>query len=170
MNRDTLDEYAPEGTEDWSDYDEDFEYDGLTTARYDDHGFLPGREQTSKRRQFLRELLDYQAKWYLDDVIDANEEEEAEQTNGKDETMMEIDDEMMVEQDNEEVAGDEEYDIEDNEGFEELSPEEEERQLREFRDMEKEDREFPDEIELEPSESAIERLKRYRGLKKLIQL
>lgn len=57
MNRDTLDEYAPEGTEDWSDYDEDFEYDGLTTARYDDHGFLPGREQTSKRRQFLRELL-----------------------------------------------------------------------------------------------------------------
>lgn len=80
---------------------------------------------------------------------------------------MEIDDEMMVEQDNEEVAGDEEYDIEDNEGFEELSPEEEERQLREFRDMEKEDREFPDEIELEPSESAIERLKRYRGLKNL---
>ncbi|AJU62664.1 Tsr1p [Saccharomyces cerevisiae YJM326] len=167
MNRDTLDEYAPEGTEDWSDYDEDFEYDGLTTARYDDHGFLPGREQTSKKAAVPKGTSDYQAKWYLDDVIDANEEEEAEQTNGKDETMMEIDDEMMVEQDNEEVAGDEEYDIEDNEGFEELSPEEEERQLREFRDMEKEDREFPDEIELEPSESAIERLKRYRGLKNL---
>ncbi|CAD6608279.1 XXYS1_4_G0045070.mRNA.1.CDS.1 [Saccharomyces cerevisiae] len=167
MNRDTLDEYAPEGTEDWSDYDEDFEYDGLTTARYDDHGFLPGREQTSKMAAVPKGTSDYQAKWYLDDVIDVNEEEEAEQTNGRDETMMEIDDEMMVEQDNEEVAGDEEYDIEDNEGFEELSPEEEERQLREFRDMEKEDREFPDEIELEPSESAIERLKRYRGLKNL---
>ncbi|QHS72174.1 small subunit rRNA maturation protein TSR1 [Saccharomyces paradoxus] len=167
MNRDTLDEYAPEGTEDWSDYDEDFEYDGLTTARYDDHGYLPGREQASKNAAVPKGTSDYQAKWYLDDVIDVNDEEEAEQANGKDEAMMEIDDETMMDQENEEIADDEEYEIEDNEKFEELSPEEEERQLREFRDMEKEDREFPDEIELEPGESAIERLKRYRGLKNL---
>nr|5IW7_A Chain A, Ribosome biogenesis protein TSR1,Ribosome biogenesis protein TSR1 [Saccharomyces cerevisiae S288C]5IW7_B Chain B, Ribosome biogenesis protein TSR1,Ribosome biogenesis protein TSR1 [Saccharomyces cerevisiae S288C]5IW7_C Chain C, Ribosome biogenesis protein TSR1,Ribosome biogenesis protein TSR1 [Saccharomyces cerevisiae S288C]5IW7_D Chain D, Ribosome biogenesis protein TSR1,Ribosome biogenesis protein TSR1 [Saccharomyces cerevisiae S288C] len=106
MNRDTLDEYAPEGTEDWSDYDEDFEYDGLTTARYDDHGFLPGREQTSKKAAVPKGTSDYQAKWYLDDVIPSS-------------------------------------------------------------GSSKEDREFPDEIELEPSESAIERLKRYRGLKNL---
>ncbi|EJS44382.1 tsr1p [Saccharomyces arboricola H-6] len=168
MNRDNLDEYAPEGIEDWSDCDEDFEYDGLTTARYDDHGYLPGREQALKKATVPKGTSDYQAKWYLDDVIGATDGEEMEQADDEGEAMMEIDDEVtMMEQNNEEMTNDERYDIDDNEIFEELSPEEEERQLREFRDMEKEDREFPDEIELEPSEPAIERLKRYRGLKNL---
>ncbi|CAI4057625.1 hypothetical protein SKDZ_04G1790 [Saccharomyces kudriavzevii ZP591] len=168
INKDNLDEYAPEGVEDWSDYGEDFEYEDLTTARYDDHGFLPGRDQTSKKAVVPNGTSDYQAKWYLDDVIEVNDDEEDGQANEQEEAMMEIDDEMtMMDQGSEEMVDDERFEMEDSEGFEELSPEEEERQLREFRDMEKEDKEFPDEIELEPSVSAVERLKRYRGLKNL---
>ncbi|CAI4057624.1 small subunit rRNA maturation protein TSR1 SKDI_04G1820 [Saccharomyces kudriavzevii IFO 1802] len=168
INKDNLDEYAPEGVEDWSDYGEDFEYEDLTTARYDDHGFLPGRDQTSKKAVVPNGTSDYQAKWYLDDVIEVNDDEEDGQAIEQEEAMMEIDDEMtMMDQGNEEMVDDERFEMEDSEGFEELSPEEEERQLREFRDMEKEDKEFPDEIELEPSVSAVERLKRYRGLKNL---
>ncbi|CAI1936135.1 hypothetical protein SEUBUCD646_0D01830 [Saccharomyces eubayanus] len=168
MNRDTLDEYAPEDVEDWSDYDDDFGYEDLTTARYDDHGYLPGREQASKKVAVPKGTSDYQAKWYLDDVIEAADEEEMEQADEEEEAMMDVDDGItVIDQDNEEMENDERYEIEDDEKFEEFSPEEEERQLREFRDMEKEDREFPDEIELEPTESAVERLKRYRGLKNL---
>ncbi|CAI4059565.1 hypothetical protein SUVZ_04G1820 [Saccharomyces uvarum] len=168
MNRDTLDEYAPEDVEDWSDYDDDFGYEDLTTARYDDHGYLPGREQASKKVAVPKGTSDYQAKWYLDDVIEVADEEEMEQADEEEEAIMEVDDGMtMIDQDNGEMENDDRYEIEDDEKFEEFSPEEEERQLREFRDMEKEDREFPDEIELEPTESAVERLKRYRGLKNL---
>lgn len=160
-NQDTLEDYAPQGDGDerWSDQ-EDFEYDNLTAARYDDHGFLPGREHASRKPKVPKGTSDYQARWYLDDALDADDAE------------CESDSEMAIEHTEEsamvdDINQDEELEDGQDEMFVDLDPEEEERQLQEYRALEKEDREFPDEFELEPSQSAIERLKRYRGLKNL---
>ncbi|SCU94438.1 LAME_0F07448g1_1 [Lachancea meyersii CBS 8951] len=172
--QETLDDYAPENVDDemHSD-DEGFQYDDLTAARYDDHGFLPGRELTVKKIRLPKGTSEYQARWYLDDVIDAADEEEL--TNADEADMaIDQDDHDGVSDDLEDGMADEL--LENQEDFEEdnqddmyvdLSPEEEERQLNEYRALEKEDREFPDEIELNPSQPATERLKRYRGLKNL---
>ncbi|CCD27115.1 small subunit rRNA maturation protein TSR1 NDAI_0J02230 [Naumovozyma dairenensis CBS 421] len=173
-NRDDLDDYAPEDLEmeQWSDEDDDFAYDDLKAARYDDHGFLPGREQKEKKVKVPKGTSDYQAKWYVDDVVNVSDDEDTEEhdfqkalagneNNGTlydyEQNMDDANNDMNMEEDEEDHA--------DN--FVDLSPEEEERQLQEYMAMEKEDREFPDEIELNPNESAIERLKRYRGLKNL---
>lgn len=171
-DRDTLEEYAPVDMEfeDWSD-DEGYEYENLQAARYDDHGFLPGREQKARKHKIPKGTSDYQAKWYLDDIVEVGDDEELES-----EEEIEDDEEMQVENIDEfahEGFIDDDDDRTDarttvaEDMFVELSPEEEERQLQEYRALEKEDREFPDEIELDPSQSAIEALKYYRGLKNL---
>lgn len=84
-----------------------------------------------------------------------------------------IDEDANVEDGPQEIGMDEEDDMKSQYGdnqlemFVELSPEEEEEQLRQYREMEKEDREFPDEIELAPEESAKQKLGHYRGIKSL---
>lgn len=165
-NRETLDEFAPIDAEMEDMSEEDFEYDDLKAARYDEHGFLPGREQHTAKVHVPKGTSDYQAKWYLDDVVPSDGEEE--EYASIDEDVADMDEGMDLDQqdyDQEEMDGDD-RDVNDL-TFVDLSPEEEARQLNEYRALEKEDREFPDEIELDPSESAIERLKRYRGLKNL---
>ena len=150
--------------EDWTYEDDDFEYDNLSSARYDDHGFLPGREQFHKQVKVPKGTSDYQAKWYLDDVVDDADEPEE---NDFQERLIEDDAgmtyDMDVDNEEDENNEDREGDEESDDDFVELTVEEEERQLKEYRALEQEDREFPDEIELDPSESGIERLKRYRG-------
>lgn len=166
--RDTLDDYAPAEAGLEYDYDDDFEYDDLKAARYDDHGFLPNEYEQAKNVKVPTGTSDYQAKWYLDDVFDNNAVPGEDEGDEDDDAMMINDDngmfdhDMPVDDDADELEG-----SENDEDFVDLSPEEEERQLREYRELEKEDRDFPDEIELNPSESGIERLKRYRGLKNL---
>ncbi|CCE61752.1 hypothetical protein TPHA_0B00800 [Tetrapisispora phaffii CBS 4417] len=176
--RETLEEYALEDLdiEEWSDYDDDFEYENLTSARYDDHGFLPGRETAAKKVKLPKGTSEYQAKWYLDDVIDIDEDDEIEDHIGEEDLVeklqTEYDEDMNMDTDDlasnhvafsttdaQTEAGDDD--------FIDLSPEEEERQWREFKAQESDDRDFPDEIELNPTESGIERMKRYRGLKNL---
>ncbi|SCU84328.1 LAFA_0D09362g1_1 [Lachancea sp. 'fantastica'] len=170
IDQDTLDEFAPQSIDNVMETDDEgFQYDDLTNARFDDHGFLPGSEQAEKRKVVPKGTSEYQARWYLDDVIDAADEEEL--TNGDDADMA-IDEDAEVGAASDEMAeeiGEDQINDADaqDEMYVDLSPEEEERQLNEYRALEKEDREFPDEIELEPSQSAIERLKRYRGLKSL---
>lgn len=171
--QDTLDEFAPVDMEfeDMSDEDE-FEYSNLKAARYDDHGFLPGREQQSKKYKIPKGTSEYQAKWYLEDVVEVDDDEELEpdheETAMDDMDMDEAVDEYAHEGFNDEMEDDfTDAKTTTEDLFVELSPEEEERQLREYRALEKEDREFPDEIELEPTQSAIEALKYYRGLKNL---
>lgn len=171
-NRESLEEYAPDDLdmEQLSD-EEDFEYDNLKSARYDDHGFLPGGEKSALNSKVPKGTSQYQAKWYVNDIVDVedeeveNEDEEAEQE--EDEDM--IEETMDIDQHPYDEAMDEDGSQLDPKDatFVDLSAEEEERQLKEYRNLEKEDREFPDEIELEPSESAIQRLKRYRGLRSL---
>ncbi|SCU88848.1 LADA_0E12376g1_1 [Lachancea dasiensis] len=167
-SQDTLDDYAPKDMdmEEYSDR-ENFQYDELTAARYDDHGFLPGREQPMGRKRLPKGTSDYQARWYLDDVIEAADEEEL--MDNDDNNMAEDADMDASESDGDMVddEAEDQHDLGQDDMFVDLSPEEEERQLNEYRALESEDRAFPDEIELEPSQSAIERLKRYRGLKNL---
>ncbi|AMD19917.1 HCL234Cp [Eremothecium sinecaudum] len=169
--QDTLDSFAPQDREEemWSE-DEEFEYNNLTSARYDDHGFLPGREQAEKKTRVPKGTSEYQARWYLDDVVDVDDEDLEDEDFQTISVDGDMDDEMKL--DSEESDNNESYDAEEgmedpDEMFVDLSPEEEERQLSEYRALESEDLEFPDEIELLPSESGIERLKRYRGLKNL---
>lgn len=104
---------------------------------------------------------DYQARWLVDDVLeDASDAEEIDA-----DTAMES--QGII--DNESAAASEyaatEYGAE-SEMHIELSPEEEQRQLNAFRNDEY-DPEFPDEIELHPSELARERLSAFRGIKSL---
>lgn len=178
-NRETLDEFAPEDIEfeEWSD-EEDYEYDHLTSARFDDGGYLPRSDDAQRRVKVPKGTSSYQAKWYLDDVVNPGEEvaeeydDETEAAEKQEDMVMADDDEMIMEGDDipqQPIMGGNAEDDEDDEQdmFVDLSPEEEERQLQEYRNLEKEDREFPDEMELNPSESGIERLKRYRGLKNL---
>ncbi|EDO15595.1 hypothetical protein Kpol_483p14 [Vanderwaltozyma polyspora DSM 70294] len=171
-NRDTLEEYAPQDLEleQWSD-EEDFEYDNLTAARYDDHGFLPGREQQARKIKVPKGTSDYQAKWYLDDVVEVSDTEEVEDNIDEQDLMdeeIEMDEEDNMDENVDEIPDDEDTQTEAaEEMFEDLSPEEEERQWQEYRSLESEDREFPDEVELMPTESGVDRLKRYRGLKNL---
>ncbi|AGO12405.1 AaceriAER051Cp [[Ashbya] aceris (nom. inval.)] len=169
--QDTLEEFAPHDLdmEEWE--DEQFQYENLTSARYDDHGFLPGREQSSVKAKVPKGTSEYQARWYLDNVVDVSDddaEDEMELEMGSNDVGTTNDDTMM---DAEDVQSDDasEADVATlaDDMFVDLAPEEEERQLQEYRAMEKDDLEFPDEIELDPSESGIERLKRYRGLKNL---
>ncbi|QLQ80811.1 hypothetical protein HG537_0E01660 [Torulaspora globosa] len=166
-DRETLEEFAPNDAEMEQLSQEEFEYENLEAARYDDHGFLPGREQHTNRVKVPKGTSEYQAKWYLDDAVPMDDENEEYQTIGED--FDEGDDEDM----DIDLQDAEEETMEDNERvttepmFVDLSAEEEARQLSEYRALEKEDREFPDEIELDPTESAIERLRRYRGLKNL---
>lgn len=174
-NRETLDEYAPEDIdfEEFSD-EEDYEYEKLTSARFDDGGYLPRNDETERRVKVPKGTSSYQAKWYLEDVVNPGEEvaeqygDELDQ-NDKDDIMMDTEDMKLENNYNQQqnLEGENEEEEEEEEVFIDLSPEEEERQLQEYRALEKEDREFPDEIELNPAESGIQRLKRYRGLKNL---
>lgn len=104
---------------------------------------------------------EYQAKWLIDDVLEdvSDAEEDGEEFNGFDDDMeaddIDIDDTATV------------APTEATEMHIELSAEEEERQLAEFRRLEREDAEFPDELELHPLELGKERLLVYRGVKSL---
>lgn len=154
--QETLDELAPQEVEmdDWE--EEEYEYD-TQAVRYD-NGFLPAPEVERKKLKLPEGTSDYQAKWYLEDDIDEDDDIEDEESEPE---LVEDDEEMDVEDIQSEPA-----DLQ-SEMFVELSAEEENRQLEEYRQKEEEDREFPDELELNPNESGKERLRRYRGLKNL---
>lgn len=167
QDRETLDEFAPNDAEMEQMSQEEFEYENLEAARYDDHGFLPGREQHTNRVKVPKGTSEYQAKWYLDDAVPIDDETEEYQTIGGEIDEADNEDMDLDLQDAEEEPVDDNEQVTSDPMFVDLSAEEEARQLSEYRALEKEDREFPDEIELEPTESAIERLRRYRGLKNL---
>ncbi|XBW36938.1 hypothetical protein QEN19_002517 [Hanseniaspora menglaensis] len=144
-----------------------FKYDSLTTARFDDGGFLPGDANTSNNIPEVRMpkgTSSYQARWYLNDVIDEDEESASEFEDEKQGEEMEEDMLIDIQQKGENYDYEE---ADDDEDFEDFTAEEEERQLMEYRNLEKQDKEFPDEVELHPLEQAREVLNKYRGLKNL---
>ncbi|KGR05733.1 pre-rRNA-processing protein TSR1 [Candida albicans P37037] len=137
---------------------------------YFDNGNSNGTGSSSTGKKLVpRGTSEYQGRWFVDDVLDedASDLEEQQEGEGEEEEDANIvDDDMMVEDNME--ADDITDSIHDSEMMHvDLSPEEESRQLEEYRSLAKDDLEFPDEIELHPNESAIERLKGFRGVKSL---
>ncbi|KAI3402287.2 TSR1 [Candida oxycetoniae] len=111
---------------------------------------------------------EYQSRWLVEDVLDedasdleveVNDENEDENAKGG------VFDEAIDQ--NDQLTDDAITEYADSEMHIDLSPEEEERQLEETRQAAKDDLEFPDEIELQPGESAVEKLSSYRGVKSL---
>ncbi|SGZ54402.1 CIC11C00000005740 [Sungouiella intermedia] len=165
-NRETLEELNPEEIEMDDDY-EDFDYDQyekgikMEGKNYFDSsdGFGPRKIKPPKGTS------EYQSKWLLDDVLEGASDVEDDDEEDM-EALDEMRDEMEVEGGNTEYEPTEAGDLQ-SEMFVELSPEEEEEQLRQFRALEKEDKEFPDEVELSPTDSAKDKFREYRGIKSL---
>lgn len=164
-NRETLEELNPEEIdmegEEWDDEDEfGVRMEG---KHYFEDGTDGGYSSSSK---LPRGTSEYQGRWLLDDVLENASDLESEDEDIDVDIEQNNDDEMQMEDAQSEYAPTEAGDNQ-SEMFVDLSPEEEERQLQEFRESVKEDLEFPDELELDPSESAKERLASYRGIKSL---
>lgn len=184
-NRESLDDFNEDEVEmedenesHYSRANSKFHYDSLTTARFDDGGFLPGDHNTGVNKPEVRMpkgTSSYQARWYLDDVIDEDEESASEFEDEKEVDLKEVDEmeddlyDQKAHNDGYEADNDgyEADNYDDDEAFEDFSAEEEERQLMEYRNLEKQDKEFPDEVELHPLEKARDVLNKYRGLKNL---
>lgn len=166
-NQETLEELNPEELEMDDDY-EDFDYDQYEKGfkMEGKNYFDDGNSVVPRKLKVPKGTSEYQSKWLLDDVLegasDVEEEDDEEEMEAEDEMR----DEMEVEGGNTEYEPTEAGDLQ-SEMFVELSAEEEEEQLRQFRALEKEDREFPDEMELAPTDSAKEKFREYRGIKSL---
>lgn len=172
--QDDLDQLAPID-EDMLSEGEDYdlaEEPGIDRGvRLDDHHYFPDQqredlERKLKTKKIPEGMSSYQAKWILDDLSDGSDQSDNDDDN--------MDDEFDNGEDNFGVseptaseydpteAGDMEADT-----FVDLTAEEEESQLKEFRQRARDNLDFPDEIELPPNASAKERMIRYRGLKNL---
>lgn len=164
-NRDTLDELNQESMDDMDYNYNDLDYEGMGIQMEGKHYFDSGNSAGNRKYRPPKGTSEYQSKWLLDDVLEgASDVEDGEEEDDDD------DDEMAVEQENETHTAYTEYEpteADATEMFVDLSPEDEEEQLRQFRQLEKEDREFPDETELAPSESAKDKFSEFRGIKSL---
>lgn len=155
-NQEGLEELNPEEAEmdDFGGFDDDYDTFGVQMEgkNYFDDNLGP----MMRKHKVPKGTSEYQSKWLLDDVLEGASDVEDEL---EDDENMEMDEEMEPTEYEPTEA--------ETEMYVELSPQEEEEQLRQFRALEKEDREFPDEIELAPEESAKHRLSEYRGIKSL---
>lgn len=176
-NQETLEEFNPEEVEMEDDW-EGFEEDGEWGVRMDGREYFDDERNNKPVRKFKvpKGTSEYQSKWLLDDVLEgvsdvesADEEEELLGMEGNDNQMDEeaAMNELADDDDDDEAMNDGMTENGDSEMFVDLTPEEEQRQLLEFRSEVKDDQEFPDEIELHPNESAKKELAKYRGIKSL---
>lgn len=169
-NQETLDELNPEeiDMEDIEDNGEDIWDNNDLGVRSEGKIYFDDDDNNNKKP--IKKLVpkgtsEYQGRWFVDDVLDENDSDLEEQiVGGETITNDHIQEEDIIIEENNEDAGTE---YAASEMHIDLSPEEEERQLQEFRSLEKDDLEFPDEIELNPNESGKERLHGYRGVKSL---
>ncbi|CDK25810.1 unnamed protein product [Kuraishia capsulata CBS 1993] len=138
--------------------DEEFSDDELNEVEMDNDVYNPSGES---KRKLPKGLSEYQSRWYLDEELEEMIEEVGEDTD--DESVDEDDDDMDIE----DIDDGPESRYEPSEMHVELSQEEEDRQLQQFKQRERDDMEFPDEIEIDPKGSARDRLRRYRGVKSL---
>ncbi|KAG2733771.1 hypothetical protein G9P44_003296 [Scheffersomyces stipitis] len=162
--QETLEELNPEEIDMEDDFGDEWDDGNDLGVRMDGRTYFEDGDNLPKRKFKLpKGTSEYQGRWFVDDVLeDASDVEE-------DDEDVEIAQEEIIEEDMAVEGAPTEYaptEIGDDMHVD-LSPEEEERQLKEFRDIEKEDLEFPDEIELHPSESGKERLSAFRGIKSL---
>ncbi|CUM67457.1 uncharacterized protein PRCAT00005153001 [Priceomyces carsonii] len=162
--QETLEELNPEEVdmEDASLSDDD-DYDSMGIRMEGKNYFDDQEQDLSRPKKVPKGTSEYQARWFIEDVDDENDDDSDNDSDigqGMSEDGNEGDMDMEFDEESRNTA--DEMDV-----YEEISPEEEERQLREFRALSNEDLEFPDEEELHPSESAKERFAGYRGVKSL---
>jgi pre-rRNA-processing protein TSR1 len=160
----SLEDLNPEEI-DMADYDYQDQYDDDLGVRMDGRTYFDdGEEQQVRKFAVPKGTSDYQAQWLIDDVLENASDVEEEVHNDE-----QMDEDDAMDEDNHvhfdtatsyapTEAGDDDMMVD-------LSPEEEERQLNEYRAAAKDDLEFPDEIELNPNESGKQRLSGYRGIK-----
>lgn len=150
-DQETLEELNPE-EEEMMEYEDDLEYDEYGIKMEGKTYFDASSGLGPRVHKPPKGTSEYQSKWLLDDVLEgASDVDESE-------------DEMEMEPEATTYAPTE---ADQTEMYVELSPEDEEEQLRQFREMEKDDLEFPDEIEMAPQECAKDKLSEYRGIKSL---
>lgn len=167
-NQESLQELNPEQLEledDVDDWDQENE-NGYSGIRMDGQlYFNKTAPNPTKKYKVPKGTSEYQARWFVnDEMLSEDEDEDDEENAFEDNEMMEDNNDEDIDTNNaSEYAPTEAGD----EMFLDLSPEEEERQLNEYRAQEKEDLDFPDELELSPSMSAKEVLSAHRGVKSL---
>ena len=167
--QETLDDLNPEEVDMEDEFDE-FDYDAQGTGiRMEGKTYFNDTDNNGPRKYKVpKGTSDYQSKWLLDDVLegasdlDNDSEDEIEMMDQDADEDMDLEQSAVATEYEPTEAGDLQ-----SEHFMDLSPEDEEEQLRQFRKLENEDREFPDEIELDPKELARETLREYRGIKSL---
>ncbi|KAF2830255.1 DUF663-domain-containing protein [Ophiobolus disseminans] len=179
--QDDLAELAPEETimDDVTNYAASVAPSERKGVLLDDHHYFSDEEEEkapARPKRMPRGTSKYQAAWYLDDLSDSDSDLEdfdmedvpdlvtgttAHPADGLE--GMDVDGKAMTE------GAPSEYP--QSEMFLDPSPEDEAEQIEAYRKTrkteEKDDLEFPDEVELEPNANARERLMRYRGLKSL---
>lgn len=142
----------------------------------DHHYFSDDDEDLAARRpkKLPKGTSEYQAAWYVDDISyssGSDLEDEDEDENMDVDTSGAPEDGVFPEQNNDAMTEAEPSEYPQSEMFVDQEPEDEAKQLEEFRASRRneanEDLEFPDEIELHPNVLARERLARFRGLKNL---
>ncbi|KAH3671119.1 hypothetical protein OGAPHI_000830 [Ogataea philodendri] len=116
----------------------------------DDWEIDEDEEDGETEKRLPKGISEYQARWMHDEELEELIEERGLESNEEADSEMESDD-----MDNDDAS------------HMDLEPEEESRQLEAFKQREREELEFPDEIELHPDEPATKRLARYRGFKSL---
>lgn len=125
----------------------------------DDDWNLVDKKAVPKRKRLPKGMSEYQARWMKDEEIEAMIAEVGLQDSSdiptEESPMNDLDAEEEEEDDDEQIMEDV------------ISPEEHEKQLQEYRKREREELDFPDEIELRFDEIATERLAKYRGVKSL---
>ncbi|KAK9369886.1 hypothetical protein V1509DRAFT_617829 [Lipomyces kononenkoae] len=175
IDQDDLDEYAAQEDLPDAGMENNYEEPELQRGvRLDDHFYLNDDEeqeaQTLKdKNRIPKGMSEYQARWIMEENSDDEyEDSDAASDNSDGDQMMDLEDGEDAQSAG---APHTEYGATEMDAesamFVDLSAEEEARQLKEYREREKEDTEFPDEIELAPEVSAKERLARYRGLRNL---
>lgn len=186
-DQEDLTELGPEVQETMTDFDDavseapSYMSESRKGVLLDDHHYFDDDEYVKQAYEAPKHLPSgtskYQSAWYLDGETYGSDVEESENENdGED---MNMDEERARPEDGYEgrlgpaattVAGTVYGDDAKSEMFMDPSPDQELAQIAAFRNRAsevEENREFPDEIELEPGVLARERLARYRGLKSL---
>ncbi|CCG83752.1 protein of unknown function [Taphrina deformans PYCC 5710] len=132
-------------------------------VRLDDHYYLDdGEEEVPVVKKVPRGTSEYQATWITDEnALNSDEDPDVSDDESMDGNAS--DDERMT------MGGGGAPSTYAPTQFEEthqdLSEEEEARQLADYRAQVKEDKEFPDEVDFDPSTTARERFRKYRGLR-----
>jgi pre-rRNA-processing protein TSR1 len=162
----SMDEMDDDDDDDDDDDEEEDNYGDYEDEDDVDDWNLVNKAPVIKRTRLPKGMSEYQARWMKDEEIEALIAEvglqEPSEANGDI-----TNDENIMEDENNNFANSGEGEDDEEIMVDDISAEEHERQLEAYRKREREELDFPDEIELRYDEIATERLNKYRGVKSL---